>query len=105
MRVEGFSVVVFAFHEAENVPTVLREIRDLGERVKAIPGVVDVRSVVDPVMLLNEALGGRRGIPETLGRAGRVLTYLQGHPAVAQLMTSDGGGALIYIKLLYRRVD
>ena len=26
MRVEGFSVVVFAFHEAENVPTVLREI-------------------------------------------------------------------------------
>ena len=80
-------------------PTVLREIRDLGERVKAIPGVVDVRSVVDPVMLLNEALGGRRGIPETPGRAGRVLTYLQGHPAVAQLMTSDGGGALIHIKL------
>ena len=26
MTVEGFSVVVFAFHEAENVPTVLREI-------------------------------------------------------------------------------
>lgn len=80
-------------------PTVLREIRDLGERVKAIPGVVDVRSVVEPVMLLNEALGGRRGIPETPGRAGRVLTYLQGHPAVAQLMTADGGGALIHIKL------
>lgn len=79
--------------------TVLREIRDLCERVMAIPGVVDVRSVVEPVMLLNEALGGRRGIPETPGRAGRVLTYLQGHPAVAQLMTSDGGGALIHIKL------
>ncbi len=80
-------------------PTVLREIRDLGERVKAIPGVVDVRSVVEPVVLLNEALGGRRGIPETPGRAGRVLTYLQGHPAVAQLMTADGGGALVHVKL------
>jgi hypothetical protein len=48
--------------------------------------------VVEPVMLLNEALGGRNGIPETAGRGGRVLTYLQGHPAVAQLMTADAGG-------------
>jgi uncharacterized protein len=80
-------------------PTVLREIRDMAERVRAVPGVVDVRSVVEPVMLLNEALGGRRGIPETPGRAGRVLTYLQGHPAVAQLMTADAGGALIHVKL------
>ena len=80
-------------------PTVLREIRDMAERVRAIDGVVDTRTVVDPVMLLNEALGGRRGIPETPGRGGRVLTYLQGHPAVAQLMTSDTAGALIHVKL------
>lgn len=50
------------------------------------------RTVVEPVMLLNEALGGRRGIPETAGRGGRVLTYLLGHPAVAQLMTSGCWG-------------
>ncbi|HEY0134941.1 MAG TPA: MMPL family transporter [Nannocystis sp.] len=80
-------------------PAVLREIRDIGERVRAIDGVVDLRSVVEPVMLLNEALGGRRGIPETAGRGGRVLTYLQGHPAVAQLITPDAAGALIHIKL------
>ncbi len=80
-------------------PTLMREIRDMGERVRAIPGVVDVRSVVPPVMLLNEALGGRRGIPESPGRGGRVLTYLLGHPAVAQLMTSDAAGALVHIKL------
>jgi hypothetical protein len=80
-------------------PTVLREIRDIDERVRAIPGVVDVRTIVDPVVLLNEALGGRNGIPETPGRAGRVLTYLQGHPAVAQLITSDSAGALVHIKL------
>lgn len=80
-------------------PTLLREIRDIDERVRAIPGIVDVRSIVDPVELLNEALGGRNGIPETAGRAGRVLTYLQGHPAVAQLITSDSAGALVHIKL------
>lgn len=80
-------------------PTLLREIRDIAERVREIDGVVDVRTVVEPVMLLNEALGGRRGIPETAGRGSRVLTYLLGHPAVAQLMTSDAAGALIHIKL------
>ncbi len=80
-------------------PTVLREIRDIDEAVRAIPGIVDVRTIVDPVVLLNEALGGRNGIPETPGRAGRVLTYLQGHPAVAQLITSDSAGALVHIKL------
>lgn len=80
-------------------PTLLREIRDMAARVRGIPGVVDVRTVVEPVMLLNEALGGRRGIPETAGRGSRVLTYLLGHPAVAQLMTADAAGALVHIKL------
>ncbi len=77
----------------------LREIREISEQVSALEGVVDVRSVVEPVEVLNDALGGRRGIPETAARAGRVLTYLIGHPAMAQLMTEDAEGALIHIKL------
>jgi len=80
-------------------PILLRELRDMAGRIRRIDGVVDVRTVVEPVMLLNEALGGRRGIPETAGRGGRVLTYLLGHPAVAQLMTADAAGALIHVKL------
>ena len=91
--------VVKGDHKPLAEPILLREIRDMAERVRLIPGVVDVRTVVEPVMLLNEALGGRRGIPETAGRGGRVLTYLLGHPAVAQLMTSDAAGALIHVKL------
>ena len=80
-------------------PTALREIRDLAERVRAIDGVVDVRTIVEPHALLNEALGGRRGIPETPGRASRVFALLQGHPAVAQLITDDTAGGLVHIKL------
>lgn len=78
---------------------VMRTIRDIGEQVRAVEGVVDVRSVIDPVEVLNAALGGRRGVPENSGRAGRVLTYLIGHPAMAQLMTDEADGALIHIKL------
>ncbi|MEZ4450998.1 MAG: MMPL family transporter [Nannocystaceae bacterium] len=78
---------------------VLREVRDIGEKIAEIDGVVDVRSVVEPVAVLNEALGGRRGVPETAPRASRVLTYLIGHPAMAQLMTGEADGALIHVKL------
>ncbi|MCA9685305.1 MAG: MMPL family transporter, partial [Myxococcales bacterium] len=78
---------------------VQRMIRNIAEDVRALDGVVDVRSVFDPVEVLNAALGGRRGVPETSPRAARVLTYLIGHPAMAQLMTEEADGALIHIKL------
>lgn len=78
---------------------VLRAIRNISEGVRAIDGVVDVRSVYEPVEVLNEALGGRRGVPESSPRAGRVLTYLIGHPAMVQLMTDEADGALIHIKI------
>jgi uncharacterized protein len=78
---------------------VLRTIRDISEGVRAIDGVVDVRSVFEPVEVLNAALGGRRGVPENSPRASRVLTYLIGHPAMVQLMTDEADGALIHVKL------
>ncbi|HVI01095.1 MAG TPA: MMPL family transporter, partial [Enhygromyxa sp.] len=78
---------------------VLRAIRNISEGVRAIEGVADVRSVFEPVEVLNAALGGRRGVPENSPRAGRVLTYLIGHPAMVQLMTDEADGALIHIKL------
>ena len=79
---------------------IMRTIRNISEAVRAIEGVVDVRSVFEPVEVLNEALGGRRGVPETSPRAGRVLTYLIGHPAMVQLMTDEADGALIHVKLV-----
>jgi predicted RND superfamily exporter protein len=78
---------------------VMRTIRDISENVRVIEGVVDVRSVFEPVEVLNAALGGRRGMPENTPRTGRVLTYLIGHPAMVQLMTDEADGALIHIKL------
>ncbi len=78
---------------------VLRTIRNISEEARALDGVVDVRSVFEPVEVLNAALGGRRGVPETTPRAKRVLTYLIGHPAMVQLMTDEADGALIHIKL------
>ncbi|RMG99669.1 MAG: hypothetical protein D6705_02845 [Deltaproteobacteria bacterium] len=80
-------------------PAVLQAIRDLGADLSALEGIADVRSAVEPIATLNAALGGRRGIPETPGRAARVLTYLADHPAMAQLMTPEKDAALVHVKL------
>jgi len=60
VRVEGFSVVVFAFHEAENVPTVLREIhawlRSKGEQHELI--FVDDGSTDGTLAAAREVLAG-----------------------------------------------
>jgi predicted RND superfamily exporter protein len=96
----GGSVYLQVAVEADlSQPVVLRRLRDLAADLRALPGVVDVRSLVEPVGLLNQALGGRRGVPESVARASRVLTYLADHPAMAQLMTPDRQAALVHVKI------
>lgn len=80
-------------------PAALRRIRTLVTEVAAVPGVVDVRSLLEPIALLTEGFGGRRGIPETPERARRVLSQLADQPPMAQLMTTDGRNAMLHVKL------
>lgn len=80
-------------------PVVLREIRDMVDELRAVPGVVDVRSLVDTVALISEGFGGRRGVPETQPRARRVVINLADHPASKQLMVPEGDAAIVHIKL------
>ncbi|MBC8067688.1 MAG: MMPL family transporter, partial [Deltaproteobacteria bacterium] len=80
-------------------PVVLREIRQLADRLRGVAGVVDVRSLVDPVEMLTEGFGGRRGLPRDQGQARRVLGNLADHPAMAQLLTNDLEGAIVHVKI------
>ena len=96
---EGSTYLQLAVQGDLGEAEVLRRIRDLSVEIGGLDGVVDVRSVMQPVEVLNAALGGRRGVPENAPRAGRVLTYLIGHPAMAQLMREEADGALVHVKL------
>jgi len=80
-------------------PVVLREIRELADALRTVDGVADVRSLVEPAESLTEGFGGRRGIPQTVGQATRVMGNLADHPAMAQLLTPDLGGAIVHVKL------
>ena len=80
-------------------PVVLRTIRELADRLRAVEGIVDVRSLVEPVETLTEGFGGRHGLPSNGAQATRVLGNLADHPAMAQLLTTDLGGAIVHVKL------
>jgi predicted RND superfamily exporter protein len=80
-------------------PIVLREIRSLADEVRRIEGVAEVRSLVEPVSIVSEGFGGRRGIPSDAGQTRRVVSNLADHPAMKQLMTPEADGAIVHVKL------
>lgn len=80
-------------------PVVLREIRDMVTELRAVEGVADVRSLVEPVALLSEGFGGRRDVPESQPRARRVILNLADQSAMTQLMVPDGDAAIVHVKL------
>ncbi|MBX7079126.1 MAG: MMPL family transporter [Nannocystaceae bacterium] len=80
-------------------PVALRAIRDLAAELRGIGGVADVRTLVEPVEMLTEGFGGRRGLPQNEAQARRVLGNLADHPAMAQLLLPDLSGAIIHVKL------
>lgn len=98
-RFGGSQFLQIAIEADLTEPVVLRETRDMVDELRAVEGVVDVRSLVDTVALISEGFGGRRGVPETQPRARRVVINLADHPASKQLMVPEGDAAIVHIKL------
>jgi hypothetical protein len=95
----GSQFVQIAIEADLGEPTVLRTIRSLVEEVRRLRHVADVRSLLEPVVLVTEGFGGRAGVPETQGQASTVIKNLADQAAMKQLMTTDGQGAIIHVKL------
>lgn len=95
----GSQFVQIAFEGDLSEPASLRSIRTITEQVGQLPQVADVRSLLEPVALLTEGFGGRAGIPASRERAAPVITNLADQAPMAQLMTADGMGAIIHVKL------
>ena len=95
----GSQYIQIAIEADMRDPVPLRVIRELTGKLRTVPGVADVRSLVEPVEMLTEGFGGRRGLPLDRAQATRVLTNLGDHPAMAQLLTEDIGGAIVHVKL------
>ncbi len=95
----GSQFLQIAIEADLNDPVVLRQIRSIGDEVEAVEGVAEIRSLVEPVGIVAEGFGGRRGIPSDKKRTQRVVSNLADHPAMKQLMTTESDGAIIHVKL------
>ncbi len=95
----GSQYIQIAIDAEMRDPVVLRQIRELATKLRAVEGVADVRTLVEPVEMLTEGFGGRRGLPRDQAQARRVLGNLADHPAMAQLVTTEMTGAIVHVKL------
>ncbi|MEM7159834.1 MAG: MMPL family transporter [Myxococcota bacterium] len=96
---EGSQFLQIAVEADLTQPVAIREIREMVTELRAVDGVVDVRSLVEPVATVSDGFGGRRGIPQTQPRTQRVVKSLADHPAMAQLMVPEADAAIVHIKL------
>ncbi len=82
-----------------NDPAALRKLQYVADRMALMPHVSAVTHVGGVVSLVNEAFSGERRIPLTSEQVRVVYRFLQGRPAVEQLVDGDKQRALLMVKI------
>ena len=81
-------------------PRTLQELRRLTAFARALPGVTQVQSIVQPLALVNESMAGMRGLPSKAAQVGTLYSLIGGEASLRTLVTSDQGAALVHVRLL-----
>ena len=80
-------------------PHVLTLMRRIVMYARMQPESVQVNSILDAVAPLSGAMGSRRGIPSSTEKLRSLYPFLEGNPAVGQLINKDYSGSVIQIKV------
>lgn len=80
-------------------PQALRELRRLSVYARALPQVTQVQSILDPLTLVREAMGGGHGLPQSREQVGNLLFFLEGEPSVRTLLSGDRQSALLHVRV------
>jgi uncharacterized protein len=95
----GGSVYLQIYFEGDmRSPFVLAEMRKLVEYVRGIDEVVQVSSIIDPLVMMSEAMGGRADLPIDRGRTRSLYPFLEGTAAIDQIISSEKDAGLIQIR-------
>ncbi|MFO0576770.1 MAG: MMPL family transporter [Polyangia bacterium] len=81
-------------------PRTLQELRRLTAFARALPGVTQVQSIVQPLALVNESMAGMRGLPSKAAQVGTLYSLIGGEASLRTLVTSDQSAALVHVRLL-----
>jgi len=95
----GSQFIQVAVHGDFKEPSVLRELRRVGDLIRAMDGVSDVVGIDHAVSVANEAMEGARRVPDSAQKVGLLFGLIQGNKAVSQLISDRYDEALMQIKI------
>ncbi|MCP4197320.1 MAG: MMPL family transporter [Proteobacteria bacterium] len=96
----GGSVYVQIFFEGDmRSPFVLAEMRKLVEYLHDRDEVVQVSSIIDPLVMMSEAMGGRADLPLNRDRTRSLFPFLEGTAAIDQVISPQKDAGLIQIRM------
>lgn len=96
----GGSVYVQVYFEGDmRSPFVLAELRKLVEYVNGMEEVVQVSSIIDPLVMMSEAMGGRADLPINRERTQSLYPFLEGSAAINQIVSAEKDASLVQIRL------
>ena len=95
----GSTFVQIAVQGDFDEPASLRELAHLESYARSLEGVTQVQSIVEPLLLVSDAMGAGHRLPQTRGQATNLYFFLQGHPEVNALLSEDRHEALVHVRL------
>jgi predicted RND superfamily exporter protein len=80
-------------------PVHLRELARLVDFSRSVPGVSGVQSLVDPLAITTDVLGGGHRLPSTRAQAAQVYVFADGQPELASMLDGGHERALVYLRV------
>ncbi len=80
-------------------PVVLRKVAALADRAASVEGAAPPTSLVEPMVLSMEVLGGGEALPRTRRQAGQVFAFLESDPAMEAYVTGDRRHGILYSRV------
>lgn len=96
----GGSVYLQVYFEGDmRNPFVLAQLRKVVEFARGMDEVENVNSIINPLTMMSEAMGGRADLPVNNKRTGALYPFLEGTAAIDQIVAPEKDASLVQIRL------
>jgi predicted RND superfamily exporter protein len=96
----GGSVMLQIYFEGDmRSPFVLAELRKIVEYLRQEGDVVQVSSIIDPLVMMAEAMGGRPDLPINRERTQPLYPFIEGSAAIDQIISKEKNASLVQVRL------
>jgi predicted RND superfamily exporter protein len=80
-------------------PATLRAVAQLEDFSRALPGVTQVSSILEPLRLVSDVMGGGKRLPSTAKQAANLYFFLEGEAGIRALLAEGRRQALVQVRL------